>query len=236
MRGLPAQAVQALLGVGREGAAGASALSAASGGGGRRDTGTIVTVTPHINDDGEVRLEIQAEDSREGSRVGNLDASVISQSVAQTELVARDGQTVVMGGMIRDSLDSTQSGLPVLSQIPIIGALFGQHTTRTQRRNLLFFITPHVIRGPADVRAIFERRLRERREFLERHMAFEGDWEPPIDYTRTRGLVAEILNTVAEVRADAEAAAIRPDPDPEHVPRAPLGEDLDEEGEDLEEG
>ncbi|MCB9593763.1 MAG: type II secretion system secretin GspD [Sandaracinaceae bacterium] len=216
--------------------AGASALSAASGGGGRRDTGTIVTVTPHINDDGEVRLEIQAEDSREGSRVGNLDASVISQSVAQTELVARDGQTVVMGGMIRDSLDSTQSGLPVLSQIPIIGALFGQHTTRTQRRNLLFFITPHVIRGPADVRAIFERRLRERREFLERHMAFEGDWEPPIDYTRTRGLVAEILNTVAEVRADAEAAAIRPDPDPEHVPRAPLGEDLDEEGEDLEEG
>ncbi len=209
----------------------ASALSALSGGaGGRRDTGTIVTITPHSNDDGEIRMEIQAEDSRQGARVGNLDASVIAQSIATTELVARDGQTVVMGGMMRDSLETTQSGIPVLSQIPILGALFGQHTTRTERRNLLFFITPHVVRGPADVRAIFERRLRERREFLERHMAFDGDWEPPIDYSRARGLVAEMLEVLASAEAEAEAAAIAPPPDPVHVPRAPLG-DLDE-GED----
>ncbi|MEZ4340036.1 MAG: type II secretion system secretin GspD [Sandaracinaceae bacterium] len=213
-------------------ASSASALSALSGSsGGRRDTGTIMTITPHINDDGEVRMEISAEDSRQGARVGNLDASVITQSIATTELVARDGQTVVIGGMMHDSQDNTQSGIPVLSQIPILGALFGQQGSHTQRRNLLFFITPHIVRGPADVRAIFERRLRERREFLERHMAFEGDWEPPIDYSRTRGLVAEMLDVLASAEAEAEAAAIAPPPDPEHVPRAPLGED-GEEGED----
>lgn len=227
--GLPNLLTQALPPEAQSAAAGASALSALSGGaGGRRDTGTIVTVTPHINDDGEIRMEIVAEDSRQGARVGNLDASVIAQSIAQTELVARDGQTVVMGGMMRDSLETTQSGLPVLSQIPILGALFGRHTAHTERRNLLFFITPHVVRGPADVRAIFERRLRERREFLERHMVFEGDWEPPIDYSRTRGLVGEMLDVLASAEAEAEAAAIAPAPDPEHVPRAPLGEAQDD--------
>ncbi|HHH28208.1 MAG TPA: type II and III secretion system protein, partial [Polyangiaceae bacterium] len=209
--------------------------------GGRRDTGTIVTVTPHINDAGEIRLEIEAEDSRQDSRVGNLDASVVAQSIAQTELVAQDGQTVVIGGMMRDSVRHTQSGLPVLSQIPILGALFGAQTQRTERRNLLFFITPHIVRAPRDIRAIFERRMRERREFLERHMAFEGEWVPPIDYSRTRGLVAEMLDTVAAFEAEAEAAAIVAPPDPEHLVRAPVGESLrdvaDPEGDsDVEDG
>lgn len=223
--GLPNLLTQSLPQEAQSAAAGMSSLAALGGGmGGRRDTGTIVTITPHINDDGQIRMEIVAEDSRQGARVGNLDASVIAQSIARTELVARDGQTVVMGGMMRDSMEATQSGLPILSQIPILGALFGQHSRRTERRNLLFFVTPHVVRGPADVRAIFERRMRERREFLERHMAFEGDWRPPIDYSRTRGLVAEMLGVLAEVEAEAEAAAIAPPAEPEHRARPPLGE------------
>ncbi len=222
--GLPSVITQSLPPEAQQAVSGASALSGlGGGGGGRRDTGTIVTVTPHINEAGQVRLEIQAEDSRQDSRVGNLDASVISQSIAQTELVAQDGQTVVIGGMMRDAIRQTQSGLPVLSQIPILGALFGTQSQRTEKRNLLFFITPHIVRGPRDIRAIFERRMRERREFLQRHMAFRGDWERPIDYSRTRGLVSEMLDLVGEVEADAEAAAIVAPPDPEHTPRAPIG-------------
>lgn len=199
------------------------ALQSMGQGGGRRDTGTIVHVTPHINDRGEIRLEIQAEDSRQGPVAsGNLSAAVLNQSIAETELVARDGQTVVIGGLMRDSVEMTQTGIPILSQIPILGALFGRQTQHTVKRNLLFFITPHVIRGPSDLRAIFERRMRERRQFLERHMIFEGDWEPPLDYTRTRGLVAEMLDTLEEVEAEAAALAVPPVPEATHVERPPI--------------
>jgi len=228
--GLPSVLTQSLPPEAQQAVSGASALP--GGGGGRRDTGTIVTVTPHINDAGQIRLEVEVEDSRQDSRVGNLDASVVSQSIAQTELVAQDGQTVVIGGMMRDSLRQTQSGLPVLSQIPILGALFGTQSQHTEKRNLLFFITPHVVRDRRDIRAIFERRMRERREFLQRHMAFAGDWQRPIDYSRTRGLVSEMLDTVAEVEAEAAAAAIEPEPDPVHVPRAPIGGDARSEEDD----
>jgi len=225
--GLPSVLSQALPQEAQDAANSATALNALSGGGagGRRNTGTIVTVTPHINDDGEIRLEIEAEDSRAGDRVGNLDASVIRQSLAQTVLVAQDGQPVVIGGMMRDAVTTTQDGVPVLSQIPILGALFGRQTRQTERRNLLFFITPHIIRGPQDLRAIYERRMRERREFLERHMVFESDdYEPTVDYSRTRGLVSEMLDVVGELEREAEARVVAPEPAPEHVPRPPVGE------------
>lgn len=206
-------------------ASGAAALSALSNpsSGGRRDTGTIVHVTPHVNEDGEVRLEIQAEDSRAGgSAAGNLGAAILNQSIARTELVARDGQTVVIGGLMRDAMETRRSGIPFLSEIPIIGLLFGSTTTHVVKRNLLFFITPHIIRSPRDMRAIFERRIRERREFLERQMALQDDWEPPVDYSRTRGLVGEILEVLDDAEAEAEAMAVEPAPTRQHVERPPV--------------
>ena len=72
------------------------------------------------------------------------------------------------------------------------------------------------------MRAITERRMRERREFLDRHMVFEGDWEPVVDYSRTRGIVSEILDTIARIDAEAELASARSAPDPGHLPSPPL--------------
>lgn len=200
-------------------AAAASAFTSSSTSGGRRDTGTIVEVTPHVNDDGEIRLEIRAEDSRAAdSAEGNLNATIFNQSVAETELVAHDGQTVVIGGLTRDQTELIRSGVPILSDIPILGALFGRTEERTVRRNLLFFVTPWVIRSPADLRAIVERRMRERRELIERQMAFSDDWSPPVDYSRTRGLVAEILTTLEQ--DDVVAANVAAPP--EHTVRPPI--------------
>lgn len=211
-----------LTGTGAEGQAASAAASAlTAGSAGRRDTGTIVRVTPHINDDGEVRLEIQAEDSRQGEvAAGNLSAVALRQSIAETELVVRDGQTAVIGGLMRDSVETVRTGVPFLSEIPVLGLLFGSTERRTVRRNLLFFVTPHIVRGPEDLRAIFERRMRERREFLERHLLAHGEWEPPLDYSRTRGLLAEILDRLRELDADAE---LPPEPaERVHAPRAPI--------------
>jgi general secretion pathway protein D len=190
---------------------------------GRRDTGIIVHATPHINDDGEIRLEIQAEDSRAGEvSSGNLAAVALHQSIAETELVIHDGETVVIGGLMRDSEEMRREGVPGLSEIPILGALFGRTERHTVRRNLLFFVTPYIVRGPSDMRAIYERRMRERREFLDRYMVFEGDdWEPPVDYNRTRGLVAEMLDTVIAIDAEIEAARVVT-PDQVHHVRPPI--------------
>ncbi len=203
----------------------ASAMTALAGGGsgGRRDTGTIVHVTPHINDDGEFRLEIEAEDSRQGEVAsGNLAAVALRQSIAETELVVPDGQTAVIGGLMRDSVETVRTGIPVLSEIPLFGALFGSTERRTVRRNLLFLVTPYIVRGREDLRAIFERRLRERRELLERYQLAEGEWQPPLDYSRTRGLVLEILDRVAEIDAEAEARLDPAEEQEVHVPLAPI--------------
>ena len=206
----------------------ANAANSFAGGssGGRRDTGTIIAVTPHVNDDGEIRLEIRAEDSRQaGVSEGNLNAATFNQSIAETELIARDGQTVVIGGLMRDSVEVVRTGVPILSDIPILGALFGSTEHRTVKHNLLFFVTPYIVRGPEDLRAIFERRLRERRELLDRHRVFGGDgWEPPIDWSRTRGLVGEILDRFGELDREREAAAVPLAPPPEHAVGAPLDE------------
>jgi general secretion pathway protein D len=226
-------------GTGSTDASGLQALLGAQGGG-RRDTGTIVRVTPHINDDGEIRLEIEAEDSRQGEVAqGNLGAVALNQSIAQTELVVRDGQTAVIGGLIRDSSETVRTGVPVLSDIPLLGALFSQTQERTVRRNLLFFVTPYVVRSQDDLRRIFERRMRERREMAERQRVFEGPWEPHVDYTRTRGGLAEMLDRVAALeREEAEAALAAAMPSEVHPPRPPLDlegeEPAREEGEEAE--
>lgn len=187
----------------------------------RRDVGTIVEVTPHINDEGQVRLHVRAEDSRQGAVAsGNLAAVSLNQSIAETDLVVPDGQTVVIGGLMREDHEQVRSGVPVLSEIPVLGALFGQTQRRAVRRNLLFFVTPFVVRDPSDLRAIVERRMRERHAFLDRYFVFQGRWEPPVDYSRTRGLVAEMLDELAEL--EASSAPLPPQSEP-HVPRAPVG-------------
>ncbi len=77
----------------------------------------------------------------------------------------------------------------------------------------------------ADLRAIYERKMRERQEFLDRYFVFgDHDYEPPVDYSRTRGLVAEIIGELRELDQElAIEAALEAEPPPEHVARSPIG-------------
>ena len=99
----------------------------------------------------------------------------------------------------------------------------------------MLFLTPYIIRDMRDMRAIYERKMRERQEFLDRYFVFgDTDYEPPVDYSRTRGLVAEIINELAELQEEqALEAALAAEPPPEHVPRTPIGTyEGDDEGGD----
>ena len=150
----------------------------------------------------------------------------INRRVAKTEVMVRDQQTIVIGGLVRDTTNISERKVPVLGDIPLIGALFRNRTEQRQKSNLLLFLTPYIIREPNDIRAIYERKMRERQEFLDRYFVF-GDQEydaPTVDYTRTRGLVGEIINELADQDVEAELAAAALDAEPpEHRPRPPVG-------------
>ncbi len=217
------------------GALGSSATSGAAAGGlgglgglgsvARQDVGTTIRVTPHINANNEVRLEIEEEISEQGATSGTLGVVSINRRTARTEVMIRDQQTIVIGGLMRDAISNKEDKVPVLGDIPILGALFRKTNKKKRKTNLLLILTPYIIRDPGDLREIFERKMQERQQMIDRYFVFgEDKFEPHIDYSRTRGLVAEIVNEIDSVEAEivlAKAAELAPAPD--HVPRSPIG-------------
>jgi general secretion pathway protein D len=193
----------------------------------RDNVGTRIRLTPHINESDEIRLDIDEEISELGAPVANsnVGAAVINKRTAKTKLVVRDQQTVVIGGLMRDSVQTSETKIPVLGDIPLIGAIFRQTKSTKQKQNLLLFLTPYIVRSQADLRQIYERKMRERQEFLDRYFVFGSrDYHPTVDYSRTRGLVSEIVKQVSEIDADKKAAEeLASKPSPEHHARPAIG-------------
>jgi general secretion pathway protein D len=123
-----------------------------------RDVGTKLTVRPTINQDGYVSLVIQQEINQATSEV-QFDAPVISTREAVTQVLVRDGQTIVLGGLKDQQKDVTQSGIPILSGIPIIGGLFGGADRRSSETELYLFLTPRIIRTDAEADSLTAPRL-----------------------------------------------------------------------------
>jgi general secretion pathway protein D len=109
-----------------------------------RDVGTSLTILPTINPDGYVNLQVQQEVSSATSET-QFGAPVISTREASTHLFVRDGQTAVLGGLIDRERDNSRSGIPVLSAIPGLGALFGTTSNTTTNSELFLFLTPHIV-------------------------------------------------------------------------------------------
>ena len=160
----------------------------------RQDVGTKIKVVPHINDSDEVRLELTEEISERGAASGTLGAVSITKRNAQTTVVVQDQQTVVIGGLMRDAVTTTEKKIPILGDIPVLGFLFRSSERGKRKTNLLLILTPYVIRDQTDLRSVFERKMQERQEFLDRYFVFSDQkhYEPPLDYSRTSGLVEMI--------------------------------------------
>jgi len=109
-----------------------------------RDVGTQLTLTPTINDDGYVNLQLAQQVSNATAEV-QFGAPVISTREMSTHLFVRDGQTVVIGGLVNHEQDHTRSGVPLLKDIPLLGSLFGSVRQTDTRNELFLFLTPHII-------------------------------------------------------------------------------------------
>jgi general secretion pathway protein D len=123
-----------------------------------RDVGTRLTVRPTINQDGHVSLVIQQEINQATSEV-QFDAPVISTREAVTQVLVRDGQTIVIGGLRDEQRDATQRGVPILSALPLIGGLFGSSDRRRSETELYLFLTPRIIRTDAEADSVTVPRL-----------------------------------------------------------------------------
>lgn len=118
-----------------------------------RDVGTRLTVRPTISADGYVVLAVTQEVNQATNQV-QFNAPVISTRTVQTQLLVHDSQTVVLGGLSDRQGDRSRSGVPVLSRIPVLGALFGSTQHDASETEFFLFITPRIIRSDEDADSV----------------------------------------------------------------------------------
>jgi general secretion pathway protein D len=118
-----------------------------------RDVGLKLDVTPKINESNMLALEI----SQEVSEVKSIDtegAVWTNKRTANSNVVVKDGQTIIIGGLIQNKLNRSKTGVPFFSDIPLIGKLFGGSSHKVDKTELLIFITPHVVATQEQVKEL----------------------------------------------------------------------------------
>ncbi len=138
----------------------------------REDVATTLKVTPQINESNFVTLEVyqevqEIEEDSQGLDV-NSAGFITSKRSAETTVLVRDNQTVVLGGLIGTTDTDVESKIPLLGDLPLIGMLFRGRRTVSRKTNLLIFLTPHVIDGPEDLEEVYRVKVAQRNEFVRR--------------------------------------------------------------------
>jgi general secretion pathway protein D len=111
-----------------------------------RDTGIVLSITPQINSDGIVNLSIRQElSSVESGAEGVNNNPIFNNQEINTTVVVRDGENVVLGGLIQTDVESLNTGVPVLNRMPVVGNLFSYRQQATQRRELFIVLRPEIV-------------------------------------------------------------------------------------------
>ena len=159
-------------------------------------------LTPHVNEHDIIRLEVDEKISELAPGSSNLGPST-SERTAKTIVVAKDQQTVLIGGLMSDKVINSVTKIPILGDIPILGFFFRNTTKHIVKTNLIIALTPYVINDQSDLRRVLEKKMKERREFVER---FGGEERPNpesnIDYRRKRGMLEEINRAAREIEVE----------------------------------
>lgn len=131
-----------------------------------RDVGITLEITPHISQGGLIRLEVDTEFTKLISTT-STDTPATAKREAQTVISMDSGSTVVIGGLIRDDIDTVVKKIPLLGDLPVVGALFRYNKDKVQKTNLLIFITPHRLGNQQDLDQITEKKKKEMAPVLE---------------------------------------------------------------------
>ena len=195
---------------GASGAAGLGALGGLGIGGlfpqvQREKVALELKLSPHVNEHDLIRLEVDEKISEVAPGASNLGPST-SERTAKTIVVAKDQQTILIGGLMSDKIIDSVTKIPILGDIPILGFFFRSTSKHIVKTNLIIALTPYVINDQSDLRRVLERKMKERREFVER---FGGEdrheIEGAIDYRRKRGMLEEINRAAREAQDEEDA-------------------------------
>jgi general secretion pathway protein D len=203
----------------------------------RQEVGTILTVTPQINEGDAVLLKLQVESSSlAGSSQGAVDL-VTNKRVITTSVLIRDGGTLVLGGLIQDSSTNNEQRVPFLGRIPLLGELFRTRDTSKNKTNFLIFLQPRILRDDAQAAIETDAKynyVREEQRRVNRESTLiplepyqPANLLPPIDNGQTRKgvLSPDAVGTRAPAHdsgpaAPATATPLSPAPSPADTPTA----------------
>ncbi len=122
-----------------------------------RDTGILLRVTPRIGKSGTVFVDVRQEVSNAiTTETSDINSPTIQQRKIANTIAVQDGDSIVLGGLIRDSTSYSDSGVPILKDVPVLGKLFGTTTRDDDRTELLVFLRPRILRSPAAAREMTE--------------------------------------------------------------------------------
>ena len=177
----------------------------------RQTVALTLKITPHIAPsepgdapgDARIQLDIDLDHNQLGeSNFGGLGPTWKERKLTTT-VVLRDQDNLVLGGLIDERVESSTDSIPILGDLPLLGALFRSSHKIRVKSNLLIVITPHLIDDSAAGRALFARRMREREEFLRARSSLSTQVAAPrVDYRRKRGLIAEIDASVRAIEVE----------------------------------
>ena len=126
-----------------------------------RDVGKILKITPHVTEDRLVRMQINLEVTAIDQKATLTTSSTLPVTLKRTvdtTVIIKDQQTVVIGGLIDDSTTESENKVPVLGDMPLLGWLFRKKAEETIKTNLYVFLTPRVIKNPAEASGIFQQK------------------------------------------------------------------------------
>ena len=126
----------------------------------RQDIGISLKIKPHINEGSLLRLEVEQENSELAPSLQGVDSTdlITNKRTLKSTILAEDGEIIVIGGLIKDSVRTQVSGVPLLRDIPYLGALFRWSRDEHTKTNLMVFVRPTIVRSKHDIREISEDR------------------------------------------------------------------------------
>ncbi|AIE87574.1 general secretion pathway protein D [Fimbriimonas ginsengisoli Gsoil 348] len=125
-----------------------------------QDVGIVLTVTPRITSNGYVTMEVsQTANDLQGFTTFN--APIVNKRTADTTVSVKDGETIILGGIIRSTVTSSVKKVPLLGDIPLLGNLFKSRSKEDQKTELLVFLTPRIVRDPAEARRLREEGMKD---------------------------------------------------------------------------
>lgn len=179
----------------------------------RQDVGVTLKVTPHINEGGTLRLEIEQEISSIAPSTGTTNQAVdliTNKRSIKSTVLADNGQVIVLGGLIQDDVTRSQSKVPLLGDIPLLGGLFRSTKDANIKRNLMVFLRPRVVRDGEGLAALSQQKYQDIRVYSQ-----HGDSQP---------LPPDALQLFERERAAVPAVDLRQpgQEQPQRLPSLPL--------------